>query len=149
MPVTKEYNPKLIAIIVCGIPIDEGFAEDSMVKVVWDNPKFDDVVGVDGQVTRVRSFDGRAVMTLNLMQSSKGNDLLSVLHNRDLAAPGGAGVGATLVQDLNGTTLINSASSWVKGPPETEFGKKPGPRAWEIRLANARYHIGGAVVIGG
>ncbi len=145
---TKEYNPKAIAIIVCGIPIDSGFAEDSMVKLTWDNPKFDDVSGVDGEVTRVRSYDGRALMTLNLMQSSSCNDLLSNLHSRDLVAPGGAGAGAILVQDLQGTTLITAATGWIKGPPETEFGKKPGPRAWEIRMANVKYLVGGALLIG-
>ena len=141
----KVYSPKLVVINIAGLLIDKGFAEDAMIKITQDAPRFEDVVGVDGEVTRVQQYDQRALVTLSLMQSSSANDLLSTLLTRDQNTPNGAGVGAFLLKDLQGTTLARAPACWVKGLPETELGKKVGSRAWEIRVANIDLFVGGNV----
>lgn len=132
----KTYDPRQLVLSIGGLLIARGFSEESMIKVTQTSPRFESVVGVDGEVTRVRIYDGRATALLSLMQSSEANTMLSNLHLRDINVPNGAGVGAFLVQDLNGDTLVKSPWAWIKGLPETEFGKKVGMRAWEIELAN-------------
>jgi hypothetical protein len=141
----KVFSPKLVVINLAGLLIDKGFAEDSLIKVTYDAPRFEDVVGVDGEVTRVQQYDQRALVTLSLMQSSDANDLMSALLIRDQNTPNGGGVGAFLLKDLQGTTLVRSPTAWVKGFPETEFAKKVTSRNWEIRLANAVPFVGGNV----
>jgi len=144
----KVYNPKSIVINLAGLLIDRGFSEDSMIKIASDSAKFEDVVGVDGEVTRVQQHDGRATITISLMQSSEMNDVLSALLLRDTNTPNGAGVGAFLMKDLQGTTLERGSAAWVKGFPERENGKKVGSRTWEIRVANLTSFLGGNVTTG-
>jgi hypothetical protein len=79
------------------------------------------------------------------MQSSASNATLSALLNRDSRGANGAGVGAFLVKDLNGTTLFSAAAAWVKGFPEQEFGKSVGSRSWEIECATLEGIMGGAL----
>lgn len=141
----KTYNPKNIVISLGTLLINRGFPEESMVKVTQIAAVWEDVVGVDGEVTRVRIHDGRATVTISLMQSSDANNALSALLLRDMASPNGAGVGAFLMQDLGGSTLVKASEAWVKGKPEQEFGKKVNARAWEFTLANNdQTFIGGA-----
>lgn len=139
----KQYDPKQVVISIAGLLVASGFAEDSMVKVAFTTPRFETKVGVDGEVTRSRMYDRRATVTVSLMQSSQGNDVLSTLLNRDTRGANGAGVGAFLLKDLNGTTLLSGAAAWVKGMPETEFGKSVGTRAWEIEVAELEGVVGG------
>lgn len=140
------YDPRGITVSLCGILIASGFSEDSMVKVTQTTPRFDQLVGVLGDVCRVKQYDRTATVALSLMQSATANDQLSALLARDENLPNGAGVGSFLLQDLQGTTLITAAHAWVRGYPETEFGKKVNARAWEIMLADCQVLVGGNVV---
>jgi hypothetical protein len=140
---TRVYDPKQIVLSVAGLLISSGFSEDSMVKCARTAPSYEGVVGADGEYTRVRQYDDSALVTISLMQSSEGNDILSALHSADRAAPNGAGIGAFLLKDLNGNTLVQASKCWVKGSPEQEYGKKVNMRAWEIMLADAEIFVGG------
>lgn len=141
----KVYDPRQVVIDLAGLLIASGFSEDSMIKVTQTSKRFESVVGVDGEVTRARLHDRRAVVVVSVMQSSEANDLLSALLNRDSNSPNGAGVGAFLLKDLNGTTELQGSHAWVTGLPETEFGKKVGSRQWEIEVADMSGVTGGAV----
>lgn len=139
----KFYDPAKITISVCNRPITGGFATDEKVKVAFDGPHFDDDAGVDGEVVRSKTHDRRGTVTISLMQTSDANDILSGLLAADYLVPGGAGVGAFMLKDLEGRTIIKAAAAWVKGLPESAFAKKAGVRAWEIRLANVEATLGG------
>ena len=130
------YDPDQVSIMVCGIPIDGGFADGSFIEIEQDSDDFVDVAGTDGDVTRSKTNDRRATVTLTLMQSALGNALLSALSNTDKKKPNGAGVGPLLIKDNQGTTLFAAEKSWIaKGPP-VAFDKTAGPRAWKIRVAD-------------
>jgi hypothetical protein len=45
----KIYDPNEVSIIVCGIPIEGGFADGTFVEVQQDSDDFTDVVGADGE----------------------------------------------------------------------------------------------------
>jgi hypothetical protein len=130
------YDPNEITLVVCGIPISGGFAEDTFIEVQQDSDDFEDVVGVDGDVTRSKTNDHRATITVTLMQSSNDNLLLSAIANIDRRAGNGAGVGPALIKDNQGTTIFAGEKSWVAKQPDAAFGKKAGPRAWKIRVAD-------------
>ena len=55
MSSTYYYDPDRITIIIAGIPIDSGFAEDEMCTFEREGDDFMDVAGVDGEVTRSKN----------------------------------------------------------------------------------------------
>lgn len=142
----RVYDPKQIVVSIAGLLLASGFSENNMVKVTREEAVFEKKTGVDGEVTRVRLHNNSGMATVTLMQSSEGNDTLSGLLERDKAAPNGAGIGAFLLKDLNGNTLVRASKAWVKGYPETSFDKSVSERAWEIELADIEIFVGGNVV---
>jgi hypothetical protein len=139
----KIYDSKEVSVIFAGILIDSGFAEDTFVAIEQASDDFETVVGCDGEVTRSKTNDHRATVTVTLMQSSTLNTALSVLNNIDRKAKNGAGVGPLLIKDRNGTSLYAASKAWVKRPPNAEFGKTAKERAWMIECADLERLDGG------
>lgn len=131
----KIYDANEVSIVIAGIPIDSGFADGEFIRIEQDSDDFTDVVGTDGEVTRSKTNDRRATVTLLLMQSSGGNAVLSALNLLDKKAGGGAGVGPFMVRDKQGTSLYSASKCWIAKPPNVSFGKEAGPREWKIRVA--------------
>lgn len=128
---TRIYDPDQIVCIFAGILI-QGFAEDSIVKVEYDAEAFKKKTGLDGLTTRSKTRNAGAKITFTLMQGSPSNEQLSALHNLDLIAPGGAGVGEVQVKDLQGTSLHHAQTAWIEKFPDSEYGAEVGTREWVI-----------------
>lgn len=131
----KIYDPDQVIVVICGIRITGGYAEDSFIEFDQDSDDFEDVAGVDGEVTRSKTNDRRGTITLRLMQSADANNALSVLSNLDRSAHNGAGVGPTTIKDKGGTSLFVATKSWVAKPPPVTFARKAKEREWKIRCA--------------
>lgn len=144
MAATKSFDPSLIDCVFAGIPM-EGLAEDTFLEIVFEANLFTDKVGVDGEVTRNKKFDRRATATVTLMGSSLTNDALSALAKADADSPNGAGVGSFEIFDRSGTTVFRASKAWIQKVPDTSFGAEVGSRAWEIRLADCQFLVGGSV----
>lgn len=133
----KIYDAKEVTIIICGIPIDSGYAEGEILKIVQDEEDFKKVVGTDGETTRSKTNNKNARVTLRLMQTSSGNASLTALNAKDKAQPGGAGVGSFLVKDRTNDTVKYSAEScWIAKPPDVSFDQTATPREWAIDVAD-------------
>lgn len=137
------YDPNEVSILVCGIPIEGGFADGSFVEIAYTSDAFVTVVGADGDVTRSKTNDKRATITITLMQSSNSNQLLSALANLDQRAGNGAGVGPLLIKDNQGLSLYSGEHSWIAKQPDAVFDKTAGPRAWKIECAALEALTGG------
>ncbi len=129
------YDPNEMTIVVAGIPIEGGFADGAFIEVVQEADDFIEVVGADGDVTRSKTNDRRATITITLMQSAEANALLSALSTLDVNTSNGAGVGPMLIKDNQGTSKFTAEKSWISKPPDAAFDKTAGPRAWKIRVA--------------
>lgn len=129
-----EYDPTQITVSLAGI-VAEGYADGEFVRVERDSDAFNDVVGTDGRVSRARSSDKRATITIILMQTSPTNDLLSALAQLDEDAPGGAGVGAFVLRDRLGRTVLRSDEAWIAKRPNHSMDRTPTSREWKIRCA--------------
>jgi hypothetical protein len=140
----RIYDPDQIFISLAGIPLS-GWADGEFCRIERENPSFEDVVGTDGEVTRSKTNDERATVTLRLMQSSPSNDLLSALHLSDKNTPGGVGVGVLLIQDLQGTSVFTAEKSWISKEPDVSYDRTPTEREWIIRVAKLVSNHGGAV----
>lgn len=137
------YDSNAISATVCGIPIEGGFGEDTFIEIEYMSPAFETKVGADGSVTRSKTNDNRAKITVTLLQSSTENALLSAIHNIDKNAGNGAGVGPTMIKDNQGTSLYAGEKSWVSSHPKVAFAKGAEARAWEIEVASLESFTGG------
>ena len=88
---TKVYDADQVKLTVAGFAIESGFADGEFLRVEQEADDFTDVAGTDGEVTRSKTNDRRATITVLLMQTSSGNQALSALSNVDREAPNGAG----------------------------------------------------------
>lgn len=137
------YDPNEVSILAANIPIEGGFADGTFVEVVFTSDAFVTVVGADGDVTRSKTNDRRARVTITLMQSSNSNQLLSALSNLDQNKSNGAGVGALLIKDNQGLSLYTAEHSWIAKHPDAAFDKTAGPRAWVFECAALVAFTGG------
>jgi hypothetical protein len=132
--VLKTYDPSLVDVIFAGRRID-GFGEDTFIEITKEAPAWSDKVGVDGEVTRSKSLDRRATITITLMQTSEANAWLSSTYKSDRNASNGAGVGAFRLADRSGNTVFESARTWIQEEPDPSFGREAGERVWVLRAA--------------
>lgn len=139
----KVYDSNQVKISIAGVPITGGFADGEFVRIERENDAFSDVVGTDGEVTRSKTNDNRATITISLMQTADANLSLSVLHNVDKLTTGGSGVGPVLIEDLNGIAIHESAQSWIMNEPDVTYDREAGSREWAIRCSNLIQLIAG------
>ena len=130
----KIYDPGNVTLIVGVVPIS-GFAAGEFINVEHVAPNFTDVVGVDGEVARLKHQDRRATIRINLMQSAASNDYLSALANIDLATPTGAAIVPFLCIDTSGRTILAAEKCWIVQQPNVSYDKEATAREWEIRCA--------------
>lgn len=128
----RTYDPKKIDIIFAGVRM-EGFADGTFLKIAPKSPRFTSKSGVDGEVSRSRMHDTRKDVELTLMQTSATNERLSAIFKADVDSTNGEGVGAFMVQDRGGTTLIEG-TAYITTDPDAEFAAEAGPRVWKFEL---------------
>lgn len=138
--VLRKFNPKDVSVVVGGRVLT-GIGPDTFVSAERENDSFTKQVGASGEVGRADNNDRTGTITLTLMQTSPDNDFLSGLNVADEL--NGSGVTNVLIRDANGTTLIESAESWVRKPATAEFSRELGTREWMIDCAELFMTIGG------
>ena len=129
----KVYNADEVTLTIAGALIESGYADGEFLRVEQDSDDFVDVVGTDGEVAVGRTNDRRATITVLLMQTSDGNDVLSALSNLARSSPGLAGAGPLYIRDRNGRTVYRSSSCWIAKPPDASFDRTATSREWKIR----------------
>lgn len=139
----KVYDANEVTVNVAGLPIESGFDDGEFVRIEQESDDFVDKVGTDGEVTRSKTNDRRATVSILLMQSSDANALLSGLNNIDRLAGNGAGVGPLLIRDRQGLALYAAAECWISKPPDVSFDREPTAREWTLRVASLERFDGG------
>jgi hypothetical protein len=137
----KSYDPKEFVIIVAG-QIITGLADGTFINAGRLNDTWSDTAGADGEVARAKSNDKRGEFTITVMQSSAANDFLSALAVTDELA--NTGIVPVLVQDLNGTTVVAGAESWIVKPANVEGAKEITNREWLMRTSSMDIFGGGS-----
>lgn len=144
---TKTYDANKVTLSIAGRVINSGFADGDFVKVTPLSDDWIDKVGTDGEVTRSKTNDGRLDVSVMLMQTSDGNDLLNQIREADLVAANGAGVGQFLLRDQEGRTSIRG-QCWIVKPPEVARGREAGSTEWKLRVVATQYKVGGSASVG-
>lgn len=138
----RNYEPGKIIVTVGGIRLS-GFADGSFVTAERNQQTYTLTVGADGKGARTKSNDRSGKVTLRLMQTSPSNDSLDALAALDEVS--GTGVGALVVKDVLGTTLVHAESAWIQKPANVEFGKDMGEREWVFESDDLDMVSGGAL----
>lgn len=139
----KTYDADQVSLLVGGILIDSGFADGEFVRIEQEGDDFTDIVGSDGEVTRSKTLDRRATVTIILMQSSDSNQALSAQSNLDRETPNGAGVVPFLLRDRQGLSIYTAEHCWIMKPPDVGFDRVAGTREWTLRVAKLIRNDGG------
>jgi hypothetical protein len=135
----KAWNINEVAISQNAVPLDAGgYAEDEVASVEWGEDWFQKYTGADGEVTRSRTNNFGAVVTLKYAQTADANDRLSALLQADILLPNGGGAGVFMLRDLEGRLLVTGPRAWVMGPPAIKLGKTVQVYEWKIDIADAR-----------
>lgn len=143
----KTFDANRCTLSIAGRVINSGFADGDFVKVTMASDAWSDKAGTDGEVTRSKTNDPRADVSVFLMQTSDGNDLLSQIYAADRAAPNGAGVGPFLLRDQDGRTAVRG-QCFITKLPEVARGREAGTCEWKLRLIVSDYTVGGSTTIG-
>lgn len=133
----KVYNADEVTIVFGASILDSGFADGEFLRVEQDTDDTEDFVGTDGEVTISRTNDRRATMTVVLMQTSSGNDEMTVYSNLTRNSPNFTGAILPMaVKDQNGRTLHEGTHCWVAKAPDRSFDRGPQRVEWKIRVAH-------------
>lgn len=139
---TRIYDSNEVQVAFAGVPV-QGYADGDFLTISHETDAFSDVVGTDGEVSRSKTNDRRATVEIILMSTSPTNDLFSAIYLADIKSPGGAGVGALLVTDLNGTSLYTAGNAWIMKAPDVTYGREANERTWTIRVDKLIEFTGG------
>jgi hypothetical protein len=139
----KVYDADQVSLVIAENLIESGYADGEFVRIEQESDDFTDYVGTDGEVTRSKTNDRRATITVILAQTSAGNSLLSSMSNLDRNAPNGAGVGSFLLRDRQGNTVYSAEHCWVAKPPNATFDRAATTREWKLRCDKLERFDGG------
>lgn len=129
---TKVYNADEVTLTIGGSLIDSGYADGAFLSIEQTAEQVQSVAGTDGEVAISRIRDKRAKVTIRLMQTSLGNDLLSAKHNNAMKGPGSPSLGAFYVRDRNGNAIYEAPACWIVKPPTVEYDRTATAREWEL-----------------
>jgi hypothetical protein len=139
----QTYNPLAVLMTFNSIPIT-GFVKGTMIKVEYNEKRFKQKVGGQGEVARSMLLDFTGKVTFTLLATSPTNDLLSAMHLLDVAS--NAGFGGFFLKELNGTTIATDTTSYVEQLPPVEYsGEEVGQREWVLLCEHLAMNVGGVV----
>lgn len=137
-----SYAPDDVSITLALLFNVEGVVSDTFVTITRVLPVFDTKSTSDGQIVRTLRNDMLYDLELTLMQGSRTNEILSLLHYVDQAS--GKGKFPLSLKDNSGSTTFYSASCWIQETPTVGFSGSEGTsRTWRIRCADAALFVGG------
>lgn len=139
----KNYDPFRVVLSFKGISI-QGFMDGTFIQAERTEDAFTMQTGAHGDVTRVRSRNRTATVTATLQAASPTNDLLSAVALEDELF--GLGFGSLMIKDLNGTTLAQASTAWIRKLPAAEFAVDASGREWMFDCAELNMFVGGAVI---
>lgn len=132
------YSPSEIILDISGYRLT-GFDN---ITVRRNSPAFQIVRGIRGKNSRVRNRDTSCTITIDLIQTSLANDVLSYIVSEDLRTNS-----ARLTLDLTdtlGSSKIDSKECFIEGYADLQYSGNIQYRRWTlICLSTETYRIGG------
>lgn len=134
----QTYSPKDVILTIGGYQLT-GWQSVNISRSVKG---FAVIRGIRGKNTRVPNVDTSATITISLLQTAQGNDVLSQIHGLDLEK-GTARIALTL-KDRSGLSVFSSNEAFITGYPTATFSDRFEYRNWELFCqATQSYVVGG------
>ncbi len=141
-PQTTTYDFDQVSCML-GPIIFDGYNEGEGISIEHSEAAFTMIVGADGKVTRSKTLNETAKITITLLQSSAANDQMAALLTLDRSTPNGSGIVPFWVRDRGGRSLFKAAEAWIEGPPQAVFAREATARAWTICVSKLFRYEGG------
>lgn len=137
-----HYSGDDITFTLNGLAIESGRGPDEFLKI----EKQEDSFGVqesqiDGEAAWFHKKGTYTIVTLTLMQTAAGNDVLNALHQADLLT--GNGAGPIFIEDRRGNSKYVAPSARILKTPDESHQAEPGSLVWTIGV------VGGLRLVGG
>ena len=136
----RTYDPTTVHLIVGIFPVG-GFADGVAITAKRNADTFKMVNGINGAVSRKRSFNKSGEISFSLAQTSMSNIALSTLALADEYT--GAGVVPLVIWDSATQSIVLSAYGWLRKPPEVSYGKELTNRQWIFDAADIDIFVSG------
>lgn len=135
-------------VMLAGIGISQGagqsgYADGEFLNIGQPKDGFVIVEGTDGSVARSKTNTRIVEISINLLQTSNSNAVLSALHAIDVNTPNGAGVGSFVLQDMQGTTLVLCTKAWIRKPADISLDRAAKERKWLLHGLYSVFLVGG------
>ncbi len=130
-----QYDPTTVIFTWGGVPLPLGASSGNFLRlerssVMWRMP-----VGIDGEVTRVRSNDFSGIVTFRMRQAAFNATALSALLTLNEFTglyTVFAGLPFLLTDVPSGATLWTSPLAFLEGWPADEYGTSENDREWAL-----------------
>ena len=126
---SSTFNPADFIYVVDGKTIT-GLARGTQSTITWNADRFNDAIGNDGEHARIMTNDRSAILSLELMQTSDSNEVLSDLFNED--ANSGNRLFVVSLKDQRGNTQFSSTGCYIKKWPDIIYSDSIQVRVWNI-----------------
>lgn len=134
----QTYNPKDVILTIGGYQLT-GWQSITISRTVKG---FTVIRGIRGKNTRVKNVDTSATLTISLLQTSQGNDVLSSIHGLDLEE--GTARISLMLKDRSGRSVFSSNEAYITGYPTAPFSGQFEYRNWEFFAQTTdTYTVGG------
>jgi len=134
----QTYSPKDVILTIGGYQLT-GWQSVNISRSVKG---FNVIRGIRGKNTRVPNVDTSATITISLLQTAQGNDVLSRIHELDLDA--GTARIALMLKDRSGRSVFSSNEAYITAYPTATFSGQFEYRNWEIFCQTTQsYVVGG------
>lgn len=138
----KVYDLNQVTCNFLGRPIEQGYGDGAAIKIEKADPDFTTKVGADGSVVRSKTGKQLYKVTITLLQTADGNEVLSAIRELDVSTPNGAGIGPLLIKDRQGSSIFLAPRAWIVGPPPVEYNAEASNREWEFAAVASKNFIG-------
>jgi hypothetical protein len=134
------HNPDSFTFSI-GSHLIQGYADDSMIKVMRNNDSVTLKVGVKGAGSRSISQDYSGRFEITLFPGTPSNTFLNALADADQTT--GLGTLPAQLVDLNGRMFAHTEACWVVKKPDADVQKEVTSRTWILECANLEYFASG------
>ena len=131
----NTYSPSDVILTVGGYQLT-GWQSISISRTVKG---FTVIRGIRGKNTRVPNVDTSATITISLLQTSQGNDVLSYIHELDLNE--GTGRIELMLKDNSGRSVFSSNEAYITGYPTSTYSGQFEYRNWEFFLQSTSTYV--------
>lgn len=134
----NTYSPRDVILTIGGYQLT-GWQTITINRTVKG---FSPIRGIRGKHTRDQSRDTSATITISLIQTSQGNDVLSYIHELDLEE--GTARIDLMLKDNSGRSVFSSNEAFITGYPAAPFSGQFEYRNWEFFcLSTTTYVVAG------